>query len=242
MDWFKNWFDSFYYHKLYRHRNTAEAQLFIDNIIQYVHPKPGSKILDLACGKGRHSIYLNKKGFNVVGVDLSHNSILEANKSANDTLHFHQMDMRELQTKEPYDVVLNMFTSFGYFQHISDNIQVLKGVHAILEESGVLVIDFLNASIVIQNLVPEEKKEIDGITFTINRLIEDQTIVKKIHVQERSVQHEFQERVSMFELKDFKEMFSQSGFELIDYFGNYQLETFDPQKSDRLILVAKKVS
>jgi len=241
LDWFKNWFDSFYYHTLYRHRNTAEAQLFIDNIIKYVHPEAGSRILDLACGKGRHSIYLNKKGFEVVGVDLSHNSILEANKSANDTLHFQQMDMRELISKEPYHVVMNMFTSFGYFQHKSDNLKVLNGVHSILDHKGVFVLDFLNATKVIQNLVPEEKQEIDGIAFTINRLIEDQTIVKKIHVQEGGISHDFQERVSMFELKDFEEMFSQSGFILLNHFGNYQLAPFDPQKSDRLILVAKKV-
>ena len=240
MDWFKNWFDSFYYHKLYRHRNTAEAQLFIDNIIAHVNPESQSRIMDLACGKGRHSIYLNKKGFDVVGVDLSHNSVNEANNSANDTLHFHQMDMRELATNEPFDIVMNMFTSFGYFQHKSDNVKVLNGVNSILNRNGILVLDFLNASKVIQNLVPEEKQEVDGITFTINRLIEAQTIVKKIHVKDGVNEKDFQERVSMFELADFQEMFAQTGFELINHFGNYQLEAFDPKVSDRLILVAKK--
>ena len=240
MDWFKNWFDSFYYHKLYRHRNTAEAQLFIDNIIAHVQPKNHSRIMDLACGKGRHSIYLNKKGYNVVGVDLSHNSIQEANNSANETLHFYQMDMRELTCEKPFDMVMNMFTSFGYFQHKSDNVKVLNGVNSILNADGILVLDFLNASKVIQNLVPEENQEVDGITFTINRLIEDQTIVKKIHVQDGEIENDFQERVSMFELADFQEMFAQTGFELINHFGNYKLDTFDPKVSDRLILVAKK--
>ena len=240
MDWFKNWFDSFYYHKLYRHRNTAEAEEFIDNILNYIDPKSGSRILDLACGKGRHSIYLNKKGYDVVGVDLSQNSIDEATKSANETLQFHQMDMRKLTCTQPFNLVMNLFTSFGYFVHKDDNVEVLKGVNSILETKGVLVIDFLNATKVINNLVPQEVQKIDKVTFTINRFIEDQTVVKTIKVRDGNERYSFQERVSMFELADFEEMFNRTGFELIAHFGNYQLGEFDADVSDRLILVAKK--
>lgn len=242
MDWFKNWFDSFYYHKLYRHRNTAEAQEFIDNVLAYLHPKPNSRILDLACGKGRHSIYLNQKGYDVVGVDLSQNSIDEAKKSANNTLHFYQMDMRVLHCSKPYNLVMNLFTSFGYFNSKTDNIAVLKGVHDILVEDEILVIDFLNASKVINNLVPEEIKKVERITFTINRFIEDQTVVKTIKVRDGNERYSFQERVSMFELADFETMFAQTGFKLLANFGNYQLEKFDADSSDRLILVAQKIS
>jgi len=240
LDWFKNWFDSFYYHKLYRHRNTAEAQEFIDNILNYIQPKPKSRILDLACGKGRHSIYLNKKGYDVVGVDLSQNSIDEANKSSNKSLHFFQMDMRELSCDEPYNVVVNLFTSFGYFTDKNDNLKVLKGLHNILEPKGVLIIDFLNASKVINNLVKEEIQKIDSVKFTINRFVEDQTIVKTIAVRDGNERYKFQERVSMFELADFEDMFAKSGFKLMAHFGNYQLNTFDPDSSDRLILIAQK--
>jgi SAM-dependent methyltransferase len=240
LDWFKNWFDSFYYHKLYRHRNTAEAQEFIDNVIGFIHPKKDSRILDLACGKGRHSIYLNKKGFDVVGVDLSQNSINEANKDSNSKLHFYAMDMRELECVKPFDFVLNLFTSFGYFQNKSENLEVLKGVHSILNKDGILVIDFLNATKVIKNLVPEESQEVDGIKFTINRMIENNTVVKRIGVLDGDKVANFQERVSMFELSDFEEMFTQTGFKLINYFGNYQLDKFDPNSSDRLILVVQK--
>ena len=240
MDWFKNWFDSYYYHKLYRHRNTAEAELFIDNVLDLIKPEKKNRILDLACGKGRHSIYLNTKGFDVVGVDLSQNSITEANKSSNSSLHFHPMDMRNLTCDKPFDFVLNLFTSFGYFQNKSENMEVLNGVHQVLNTDGILVIDFLNATKVIKNLVPEEVKDMDGITFTINRLIENQTVVKQIKVQDDGKSFDFQERVSMFELADFKLMFEKTGFKLINHFGNYHLEEFDPETSDRLILVAQK--
>ena len=241
MDWFKNWFDSFYYHKLYRHRNTAEAQEFIDNILNFIHPESNSRILDLACGKGRHSIYLNKKGYDVVGVDLSQNSIDEANKNANSKLHFYPMDMRKLECSEPFDLVMNLFTSFGYFQNKSENLEVLKGVNSILNTNGILVIDFLNATKMIKNLVKEESQEVDGIQFIINRLIENNTVVKKITVRDKAETFDFQERVSMFELADFEEMFQATGFKLINHFGNYKLDEFDSSKSDRLILVAQKV-
>jgi SAM-dependent methyltransferase len=240
LDWFKNWFDSFYYHKLYRHRNTAEAQQFMDNILDFINPPKDNRILDLACGKGRHSIYLNKKGFDVVGVDLSKNSIAEANKQANPHLHFHAMDMRHLVTDQPFDLVMNLFTSFGYFKTRDENLMVLNGVNQILNSKGILVIDFLNATKVIKNLVPEEIQQIEDITFTINRFIENDTVVKTIQVNHEGKNHEFQESVSMFELSDFKAMFNETGFNLIHHFGNYQLNDFDPKISDRLILVAQK--
>lgn len=240
MDWFKNWFDSFYYHKLYRHRNTEEAKVFIDNIIDYIQPLDHSRILDLACGKGRHSIYLNSKGFNVVGVDLSQNSIDIANQSANKDLHFHQMDMRHLSSPEPFNLVVNLFTSFGYFNHLSENLDVLNGVNRILETNGVVVIDFLNATKVIQNLVAEESQTVDGIQFVINRFIENDTVVKTIEVTDGEQKFDFQERVSMFELSDFKSMLQQTGFKLLNHFGDYQLNPFKESESDRLIIVAQK--
>jgi len=240
LDWFKNWFDSFYYHKLYRHRNTEEAKKFIDNIIDYIQPAEESRILDLACGKGRHSIYLNSKGFDVVGVDLSQNSIDIANKSANDHLHFYQMDMRELSCNQPFDMVVNFFTSFGYFKHRSENMGVLHGVSSILNPKGILVIDFLNATKVIQDLVPEEIQNVDGIQFVINRFVENDTVVKTIEVKDQDKKLEFEERVSMFELKDFKEMLDEAGLNLLNHFGDYELNSFQPESSDRLILIAQK--
>ena len=151
------------------------------------------------------------------------------------------MDMRELTCTKPFNVVMNLFTSFGYFNDKNDNLKVLTSVHQSLEPNGVLVIDFLNASRVINNLVPEEIKKIESLKFTINRFIEDQTVVKTIAVRDGNERYKFQERVSMFELADFEEMFSQTGFQLQSHFGNYKLEKFDPNTSDRLILVAKKL-
>src|SRR6185295_20361703 len=92
-EWFESWFDSPYYHILYKERNEKEAQLFLDNIISFLKPSPGARILDVACGKGRHAIYLNKKGFDVTGFDLSHESVQYDLQFQNEKLSFYLHDM-----------------------------------------------------------------------------------------------------------------------------------------------------
>jgi len=81
-NWFASWFDTPYYHILYKERNYREAQIFMDNLTHYLNLPEKAKVLDLACGKGRHAIYLNQLGFEVIGADLSENSIAEASKIA----------------------------------------------------------------------------------------------------------------------------------------------------------------
>ncbi|MTI20352.1 class I SAM-dependent methyltransferase, partial [Fulvivirga sp. RKSG066] len=168
-EWFDEWFDSPYYHILYKHRDYEEAKGFLDTLIRFFKIKPNHKVLDLACGKGRHSIYLNEKGFDVVGVDLSEQNIAHAKKFENDSLHFDVHDMREVYAEERFDFVLNMFTSFGYFDSEKENEQAICAAAKSLKPGGSLLIDFLNPYRVINNLVPEEKKTIEGIEFDITR-------------------------------------------------------------------------
>ena len=165
-NWFASWFDTPYYHILYKDRDYEEAQLFMDNITQYLNLPEDAKILDLACGKGRHSIYLNKLGYNVTGADLSENSIAEASKYSNEKLHFTVHDMRE-PFDEKFDAIFNLFTSFGYFESDDDNLITLKAIHESLSEFCFAVIDFMNVYKVINDLVPHEVKTVEGIDFHI---------------------------------------------------------------------------
>ena len=71
MEWYQDWFNSKYYHILYKHRDNTEAELLIDKLLNIIRPNKNYTFLDLGCGNGRHSIYLNKKGFLVDGIDLS---------------------------------------------------------------------------------------------------------------------------------------------------------------------------
>ncbi|MGQ2984772.1 class I SAM-dependent DNA methyltransferase [Flavobacterium sp.] len=236
--WFASWFDTPYYHILYKDRDYEEAQLFMDNLTNYLNLPEDAKILDLACGKGRHSVYLNKLGYDVTGADLSENSITEASKDSNDKLHFMVHDMRE-PFDQKFDAIFNLFTSFGYFEDDSDNVKTLKAMCASLNEYGFGVIDFMNANYVINNLVPEEVKTVDGIDFHIKRYVKDGHIVKEIDFEACGEQLHFTERVQALTLEDFEKMMDEAGIYLLDIFGDYKLRKFFKNESERLIMIFK---
>jgi cyclopropane fatty-acyl-phospholipid synthase-like methyltransferase len=236
--WFDSWFDSPYYHILYKERNFREAQIFMDNITHYLNMDEGSKVLDLACGKGRHSIYLNQLGYNVLGVDLSENSIEIANKNANETLHFRVHDMRN-SFDEKFDAIFNLFTSFGYFENENDNLKTLISIKESLSEYGFGVIDFMNVNQVIPNLVPQEIKTVDEIDFHIKRYHKDGYIYKEISFEVNNQKFHFTEKVRAFTLQDFQELMNQSGIFLLDTFGDYKLKKFHKTESERLIMIFK---
>src|SRR4051812_18343331 len=123
--WFESWFDSPYYHLLYQDRDQGEAKLFLNNLISFLNPSPAAPILDVACGKGRHAVFLNKKGFNVAAFDLSAESITYDKKFENETLHFYVHDMREVFRSNYFKIVFNLFSSFGYFDSHEDNERVI---------------------------------------------------------------------------------------------------------------------
>ncbi|WP_353170590.1 class I SAM-dependent methyltransferase [Flavobacterium sp.] len=237
-NWFSTWFDSPYYHILYKNRNEEEAQVFMDNVTHYLNMPENGTILDLACGKGRHSIYLNKLGYNVTGVDLSENSISIANESSNESLRFKTQDMRE-PMNETYDAVFNLFTSFGYFDTYEDNIKTLKAIKDSINEYGFGVIDFFNSDFIIENLVAEETKEIDGITFNIKRFVENKKIIKEIRFEDKGESFFFTEKVSAFTLSDFESMMEEAGIYLLEIFGDYKLRKFYKSQSERLIMIFK---
>ncbi|MRX39843.1 methyltransferase domain-containing protein [Flavobacterium sp. LC2016-23] len=237
-NWFTSWFDTPYYHILYKDRNYREAQIFMDNLTHYLNLPEKAKVLDLACGKGRHSIYLNQLGFNVLGADLSENSIAEASKNSNETLHFKVHDMRE-PFEEKFDAIFNLFTSFGYFESDEDNLTTLKAIKDSLSEYGFAVIDFMNVNQVIETLVPEEVKTVDGIDFKIKRYVEDGHIIKEIDFEDQGRQFHFTEKVKALTLKDFEDLMAEAGIFLLDIFGDYKLKKFHKTESERLIMIFK---
>lgn len=237
-NWYSSWFDTPYYHILYKDRNYREAQVFMDNLTHYLNLPEKAKVLDLACGKGRHSIYLNQLGYDVLGADLSENSIAEASKNSNETLHFKVHDMRE-PFEEKFDAIFNLFTSFGYFESDDDNLTTLKAIKESLSEYGFAVIDFMNVPNVIENLVPEEVKMVDEIDFHIKRYVEDGHIFKEIDFEDQGRKYHFTEKVKALTLKDFQDLMDEAGIFLLDIFGDYKLKKFHKTESERLIMIFK---
>jgi len=236
MEWFQDWFDTKYYHILYQDRNDEEAQFFMRNLTSYLNLKKGSKLLDLPCGKGRHSIYLNSLGFNVTGADLSKNSIKHAKYFENDTLNFEVHDMRE-PFKTKFDAILNLFTSFGYFDQDKMNIEVLKNLKNGLSKDGVLVIDFMNVNHVKKHLIEEEIILKNEVEFHINRSIENGFIKKDIRFTTNNIEHHHQEYVRFLSLDTFKRYIEDANLKLKHTFGDYNLNSFNIENSNRLILV-----
>lgn len=239
-EWFGTWFDSPYYHILYKNRDDDEAKAFIDQLVNYFNFSKDELIQDLACGKGRHAIYLNKKGFHVVGLDLSQQNIAYASQFANERLQFYVHDMRLPWEGVKFDYILNLFTSFGYFETKGENQQSVHAIAAGLKPGGKLLIDFLNPYTVINNLVPDEIKRVNGIDFHINKSLKGEFIVKDIKFEHRGKQYAFSEKVKAVRRKNFMKYFKNAKLELVDLFGDYELNPYIAEKSDRMIFVLRK--
>ena len=239
-EWFEEWFDTNYYHILYKNRDDKEAEFFLTNLLDFLQLDANSCVLDLACGKGRHALFLNSKGYQVTGVDLSSQSIKWANQFNSAGLSFHVHDMREVFSKNTFDIVLNLFSSFGYFRTITDNEKMLNAVAENLKSDGVFVLDFMNVTKVINDLVAKESKEEDNITFNITRKIMDNYIIKKIEVIDADKHFYFEERVQAFTLKQLEPLFEKAGLHITNIFGDYSLNSFSENSSSRLLLIAVK--
>ena len=236
-EWFTDWFDSPFYHILYKNRDLKEAQKFIDKIADFLGFQSSHKILDLACGRGRHSIYLNQKGLNVVGIDLSKQNIAHAKQFENKTLRFFVHDMRQAFDECCFDYVVNLFTSFGYFESDEEDIQVIQAATANLKPQGKFVIDFLNPEKIILQIQPYELKVVNNIPFHIRKVHKDGFIIKTIDFEFEGRPYHYMEKVKSISFKKFQSYFSKANLNLIHVFGNYQLDQFDSEKSERMIFV-----
>lgn len=240
INWFEEWFDSEYYHLLYKNRDDNEAEYFINNLIDYLEPKKEAKMLDIACGKGRHAIFINKQGYTIDAFDLSENSIIEAKKNETDSLKFYINDIREPLKTNYYEFAFNIFTSFGYFTDEKDNQKSIDAIVKCLKKDGVLVIDFLNVNYILSNLKPREEKQVEQVTFNIRKEIVDGFIIKHIEFNDKEKNYHFTEQVKLICLADFKNYFKNAGLTIIELLGDYSLNKFDENNSERLIIIAKK--
>jgi len=238
-EWFYAWFDTSYYHLLYKHRNDEEARQFIESLSKKLKLPKGTKVLDLACGKGRHSVMLHKAGLHVLGVDLSSNSIASAQKNTSNHLPLAVHDMREIIPNERFDAVFNLFTSFGYFDTTEENNRVIESIYEMLSIKGIFVIDFMNCCKSINSLVLSEEKNIDNIHFSIHRKFDGKHIYKYINVTDGTKKIAFMERIQALFLADFQRLFKDK-FSIKNVYGDYKLNPFLAEESDRLIIIAER--
>lgn len=240
--WYKSWFNSPYYHLLYADRNDEEAALFIDNLADHLKPVPGSRMLDIACGSGRHARQLATRGFRVTGIDLSENSIAEAEKHQSENLRFFVHDMRRLFWINYFDYAFSFFTSFGYFETLNEHHRAIRMMHGALKEKGLLVFDYFNATQAENNLLPFSEKKIGPVHFEIRKKSDEHHIVKDITIHDETEKKtsRFSERVAKFSKDNLVEILSSHGLKTKEIFGDYQLAGFDAVRSPRVIIIAEK--
>ena len=246
MSWFKKWFNSPLYEKLYANRNESEAKLLADLIEKKVPKSTHSKLLDLGCGRGRHSITFAGRGYQVKGIDLSEAAITTAKKRAhqNKASHarFEIRDMRE-PLNETFDAILNLFTTFGYFLDDNENQRILKSAGCMLRKDGIFVIDFLNANQVKINLKPCDNGIYESLEYSIERYIEDGMVHKTITFTGPELEEpvEYTERVKLYDKSWFEKNLSETGFEISCICGDYYGNDFDEQSSPRLLMFNRKL-
>jgi SAM-dependent methyltransferase len=244
MDWYKEWFNDEEYLSVYSHRDNAEAQKLIDLILQVNKPFQKSKILDLACGNGRHSIELAKKGFCITGVDLSEMLLNEAKKNRDLLglkIDFIQADMRNLNIFEYFDGAINLFTSFGYFEEDIDNEKVIAQISNSLKNNGWFVIDFFNSNFILNNFTPMDKRVSGNLEILQNREIRNNRIIKTISIIKDGIQKNYLESVRLYKLENFEIFFKSHSLTITHVFGDYNGSDYT-ENSERMIIFGRKES
>jgi SAM-dependent methyltransferase len=241
-EWFKDWFNSPYYHILYENRDETEAAAFIDRLILHLLPKPDARMLDIACGKGRHSIQLANKGYAVTGIDISPSSILEAQSTPSENPEFFVHDMRHPFRINYYDYAFNFFTSFGYFDTYRDHLNAIRSMTLSLKKGGCFIMDYLNPSYIKKNLQPYSEVKKGSMVFHIERSHDQDYFYKKIsiHTPDKRKPLIFMEKVANFDLNSFQNMFALNGLTLLNVFGDYSLHAFMENESPRMIMIFRK--
>lgn len=253
-NWFTKWFNTQDYLDLYKHRDTKDAAKILKLLFANVSIPKGTRVLDLACGNGRHSLLIARKGYNVTGIDLSKYLISRAKEKLKDEysgsrnrLSFEIGDMRSIGHKNEFGLAVNIFTSFGYFEKHSDNVKVIKSISSALKTNGWFLFDFLNIDFLKKHLVPfDVKKENKNIIVQIRNItsgfvVKNIFILKNIRAQSfYPVLKSYKEKIRLYSLKDLRHMFIANSLKIVKVFGNYDGAKFLKSKSERLIILAQK--
>ncbi|MEQ8323047.1 MAG: methyltransferase domain-containing protein [Vicingaceae bacterium] len=238
--WYKDWFDTEYYHLLYDKRNAREAEQFLDALVAYLSLPKDARIIDIACGKGRHSIYLNKLGYRVTGIDIAARSIEAAKCFENESLTFFRHDSREVFSADSFEVAINLYTSYGYLESREALLDQLINMKNNLVKGGTFVLDYFNSETLLHCTFKEDSIVKGNIEFITSKKIAGHQIVKTIEVKEKGKSEHFAEKVHLISKHEFAVLFEEAGLDIVKYFGDYALGPFREDSSERLIIIARK--
>ena len=244
-EWFEEWFNTDFYRKLYAHRDLEEAEACIDLILRSVAlptAVDAPTALDLACGPGRHAIAMAWRGLDVTAVDLAENLLAHARAEAaraNVTVTFLRYDMREIPFVDQFDLAVQLFTSFGYFESDDEDLRVLGNVRRALHPGGSYALDLINLAHLRASIVPRSERELDGVRIIEEREIAGRRVIKKITVESGGERRGFMESVRLYSPEEIARLLETAGFTPVHWFGDYHGADFEPESSKRMLVISR---
>jgi len=242
-EWFEEWFNTEEYLNVYRHRNDAEAEQLVNLILANVDLEQNADVIDLACGTGRHSILFAERGFNVTAVDLSEKLLSVARLNAESLglqINFVTADLRNFCITSKFELAVNLFTSFGYFESDVENFSLFNDAFDLLKDDGYFVIDYFNANYIRKNLIPHSEDIINGKKIIQDRKILGDRVIKDIVVAKNGTRRNYRESVRMYSDSELKAGLEKSGLRIIKTFGDFKGSRFDLNSSSRIIIISSK--
>ena len=245
----KTWYDQDVFWEtwasfLFSKERWENAPEEVTNLISLLRIDPGASVLDLCCGPGRHSLEFARRGYSVVGVDRTRKYLQKARRLAKKEeleIEFVQEDMRSFCRVDSFDAAVNLFTSFGFFEDIKDDEQVIKNVHRSLKEGGVFLIDVMGKERLARIFRERDWYEINGATMLEERKItknwswiENRWIMLKTGKAE-----EFKLSLRPYSAVELTTLLSSCGFNTIEVYGDLGGAPYD-HKAKRLVVVAQK--
>jgi len=247
--WFEEWFNHPLYLEVYSHRDHNEAEQCVQTILSALDLKKTDSlsVLDIACGAGRHALKLAKLGYRVTGNDLSPYLLDEARKAAQKCslplqLQLSCCDMRLISFESTYNLVVQLFTSFGYFDLKEDDQLVLNKVFHALQYDGWYVLDLINPLHLQRNLIDHSSRIAGELTIIEDRILHKERITKRIRIiPPRGQSVTFSESVRLYSRQEITAMLQKEGFTVATIVGNYAGDRFEEENSPRMMIFCQKV-
>ena len=242
-EWYKDWFNTDEYLLVYKHRDRSEAEILKNLVLKNVEREKVKLVLDMACGSGRHAISFAQAGFDVTAIDLSENLLNVAKSNAEKekvNVDFILSDIRKFNPEKKFDLVLNLFTSLGYFEKDDENAKVVQKAFELMNSGGWFVLDYFNKNYILNNLIPITVENIAGKRITQTREIKNNRVEKNIIIRNGEKESHYQESVRLYSKEEVIKILERTGFEILKIFGDFDGSKFDANNSPRLIVFSKK--
>lgn len=239
-NWWQEVFDQKYIDTYEDIITLSQTEKEVDFLVRLFRRYEVQSVVDVACGYGRHSIPLARRGFSITGIDQSEYFIAKAKSGASGAT-FIRDDIRYFRLAEKFDAAINMFTSFGYFHDDEENQKALDNIGRSLKSGGVFVLDNINPNVLVRRVAEGNRKKrntlSNGIILTTEEHIHGKTWVIKRSWDSQS----YVAYIRLFVVDEIKEMLERAGFKIHETFGSFDGDSFDAERSLRCIIVSKKL-